>query len=162
MKTYLDPTWPTTGASAGAVARAAGPGARRGIRARGLGLIEMMLAMAISAAVLTAVATALDVSFRSYAVNQENTILMHRARLAMHRITTDIRTTTAHTPPLGSVAEQDFKAGRIATADSIVMLNDAGEQMSYSFDSANRLLMCIDSVGNEYVASRGVTDSARR
>ena len=138
---------------------------RAGGRARGLGLIEMMLALAISAAVLTAVATALDVSFKSYAVNQENANLMQRARLAMHRITTDIRTTTLHAAPTGSAAAADLAVGKIATTPELWLYRDmngdgvytADEMMKYSYDSVNQLVMCIDFQGNEYVLARGVT-----
>jgi hypothetical protein len=136
----------------------AGAVARRAARARGLGLIEMMLALAISAAVLTAVATAIDVSFKSYSVNQENSNLMQRARLAIYRITSDIRQTALHQPPLGSPAYTDFVGGKICTTDDLFLYMDLGRTrvMRYYYDSANKVLMCMDLDGNEFVACRGV------
>ena len=128
-------------------------GARRG--ARGMSIAEMLIALAISASVLTAVAAALDVSFHSYGVNQENANLMQRCRIAMHRITTDIRTTTAHTP-VDPVAVAAFKAGRNTTDTAILMIADNGEQMGYQYDAANKLLNLTDKDGNEYVIARGV------
>lgn len=43
--------------------------ARRRRRARGIGLPEMMIAVAISAALLTAVAISTDASFQAYTIN---------------------------------------------------------------------------------------------
>jgi prepilin-type N-terminal cleavage/methylation domain-containing protein len=126
--------------------------------ARGLGLIEMMIALAISAAVLTAVATAVDVSFKSYSVNQENSNLMQRARLAMYRITSDIRVTALHQPPIGSAAYADFTGGKITTTDDLYLYMDVGKTrlMHYQYDAVNKVLMCITFDGDEFVAARGV------
>ena len=108
----------------------------------------------------TAVATALDVSFRSYAVNQENSILMQRARLAMHRITTDIRTTALHQPEKFTPAYNDFIKGKIVTADTVYLyldLNDiTSDVIRYSYDPMNKMIMCINSAGDEFVVCRGV------
>jgi prepilin-type N-terminal cleavage/methylation domain-containing protein len=133
-----------------------GPLARR--FGRGLGLIEMMIALAISAAVLTAVATAVDVSFKSYSVNQENSNLMQRARLAMYRITSDIRVTALHQPPIGSTAYTDFTGGKITTTDDLYLYMDVGKTrlMHYQYDAVNKLLMCITFDGDEFVVARGV------
>jgi prepilin-type N-terminal cleavage/methylation domain-containing protein len=133
---------------------------RRSARARGLGLIEMMLALAISASVLTAVATAIDVSFKSYAINQENSNLMQRARLAMHRVANDIRTTALHQPDKASAQYADFVTGKIVTVSEIYLYMDLKEDVSdimrYSYDPTNKLLMCINAAGDEYVVARGV------
>ena len=148
MKTHIEYTGNTGGARNGASGTA-----RRGIR--GLSIVEMLIALAISASVLTAVAAALDVSFRSYGVNQENANLMQRCRLAMHRITTDIRTTREHVP-LNAAPLADFKAGRNTADTGILMLADNGELMGYSYDPINKLLNMTDANGNEYVVARGV------
>jgi prepilin-type N-terminal cleavage/methylation domain-containing protein len=133
---------------------------RRQARARGLGLIEMMLALAISASVLTAVATAIDVSFKNYAINQENSNLMQRARLAMHRIANDIRTTALHQPARGTTEYTDFVSGKIVTVSEVYLYMDLKEDISdiirYSYDPTNKLLMCINAAGDEYVVARGV------
>ena len=135
-------------------------GGRCAARARGLGLIEMMLALAISAAVLTAVATAVDISFKSYAANQENSNLMQRARMAMHRITTDIRTTALHQPEKFTPAYNDFIKGKIVTTDTVYLyldLNDiTSDVIRYSYDPMNKMIMCINSAGDEFVVCRGV------
>jgi len=120
----------------------------------------MMLALAISAAVLTAVATAIDVSFKSYAVNQEQSNLMQRARLAMYRLTSDIRTTALHQPPNPSQNYTDFTAGKVVTTSDIYLYMDTdplrSRVMRYYYDSANKVLMCMTFDGDEFVAARGV------
>ena len=133
---------------------------RRSARARGLGLIEMMLALAISASVLTAVATAIDVSFKSYAVNQENTMLMQRARLAMHRIANDVRITALHQPARGTTEYDDFVTGKIVTVNDIFLFMDVNEALSdiihYQYDPTNKLILCVNAAGDEYVVARSV------
>lgn len=153
MNTRLTPTKRPSAARAFA-------GGRRAARARGLGLIEMMLALAISAAVLTAVATAIDISFKSYAANQENASLMQRARMAMHRITTDIRTTALHQPEKFTPAYDDFITGKIVTTDTVYLyldLNDVtSDVIRYSYDPMNKVVMCINAAADEFVVCRGV------
>jgi prepilin-type N-terminal cleavage/methylation domain-containing protein len=143
--------------------RRAAAARRAGAGRRGLGLIEMMIALAISASVLTAVAYAVDVSFKTYSVNQEQAALMQRARLVMYRLTQDIRNTKEHFP-ISPVADKDFKDGRIATDDAIAMYFDAPPgtpaadipMMVYRHDAANKLLVCVNATGDEFVAARGV------
>ena len=67
--------------------------AKRPRGARGLGVVELLISLAISATVLAAVAYAVDMTFRAYSINHEMSDLMQRTRLAMYRITTTIRTT---------------------------------------------------------------------
>ena len=124
-------------------------------RARGVGLVELLLSLAISASILVAVAYAVDVSFRTYSVNQEQTGLMQRARITMHRITTQIRTTAAHNP-VSAAALADFKAGKICTDSGILLIDDDGNQTSYKYDPAAKTVTCIDINGNEFVALKGV------
>jgi len=123
--------------------------------ARGLGIVEMLLALAISAGVLTAVAVALDVSFRSYGINQENANLMQRCRIAMYRISTDIRTASGHTP-MNAAPLKLFTAGRNCTDNSILMIHDNGAQIAYQYDPVNKLLNTVDKNGNEWVVAKGV------
>jgi len=129
--------------------------ARGRTRAHGIGLVELLLALAISAAILVAVAYAVDISFRTYSVNQEQVTLMQRVRLCMYRVLTQIRTTEAH-QPLSAAALADFKAGRIATDTGIVMMDDAGNQTMYKYDAATKTVTCMDPAGDEFIAVRGV------
>ena len=122
---------------------------------KGLGLVELLLALSISASVLVAVAYAVDVSFRAYSVNQEQNTLMQRARITMHRLLTQIRTTAEH-QPYNAAAVADFKAGKIATDSGIRLLDEAGRETSYKYDAAAKEIACVDADGNEFVAVRGV------
>ena len=126
---------------------------RRG--SRGVGLVELLLSLAISASILVAVAYAVDMSFRTYSINQEQTGLMQRARITMHRITTQIRVTAAHNP-VSAAALTDFKAGKICTDTGILLADDDGNQTSYKYDPATKTVSCIDINGNEFVALKGV------
>jgi prepilin-type N-terminal cleavage/methylation domain-containing protein len=135
----------------------AGPFAQRrgGRRGRGVSLVEMMISLAISAAILVSVACAVDVSFRAYSVNQEQSTLMQRARLAMHRITTQIRMTALH-QPVAATPLADFKAGKVTTDKSIILYDAANNQIAYKYNAGSKELYCVDIDGNEFVALRGV------
>lgn len=93
-------------------------------RHHGVGLVELLIALSISATLLTAVAIAVDASFKGYAINQSQAQLMQRARLTMNRITTYIRGTTEHLPD-DDDAQTDFENGLITQASAIRMMLDA-------------------------------------
>jgi hypothetical protein len=129
---------------------------RRGTGAkRGLGVVELLIALAISAAVLAAVALAVDMSFRAYSINQEQSDLMQRSRLAMYRLVTTIRTTGAH-QPLSLPALADFKSGLVVTDTGISMLDANDRPVTYSFDPVTSQVVVTDSTGGKYVLLRGV------
>jgi prepilin-type N-terminal cleavage/methylation domain-containing protein len=71
---------------------------RRVVASRGLSLIEMLLALAISAMLLTATMVALDASFKAYASAAEQASSQAATRMVTHRLVTLIRTSTAHGP----------------------------------------------------------------
>lgn len=93
-------------------------------RRRGVGLVELLVALAICAALLTAVAVAVDASFTAYGENQTQAQLLQRARMVMNRITTYIRGTTQHLPD-DDEAQDDFQAGLVTTASAIRMMLDS-------------------------------------
>lgn len=59
---------------------------------RGFSLVEMLVALAISAVLLTAALAALDASFRSYKVTTDSASTHVVSRIVMHRVMTMIRT----------------------------------------------------------------------
>lgn len=61
-------------------------------RARGFSLIEVLIALAITATLLTATLSALDASFKSYKATTESASTHVIARIVMQRITGMIRT----------------------------------------------------------------------
>jgi prepilin-type N-terminal cleavage/methylation domain-containing protein len=69
-----------------------------GLRRRGFSLVEMLIALAISAALLTASLSALDASFRSYQVTTESASTNIVSRIVMQRILAMIRTGTEFGP----------------------------------------------------------------
>jgi hypothetical protein len=124
-------------------------------RRNALAVVELLLALAIGGMILVAVAYCVDASFKAYSINQEQSDLMQRARLAMHRILTEIRTTSIHAP-LDPIAEANFYAGLVVTDKAIRTVDSKERQLTFDFDPANGLLVCHDRMGNEYVLLRGV------
>ena len=72
--------------------------------------MRWLIALAIGSMVLVAVSYCVDAAFRAYSINQEQSDLMQRSRLAMHRILTAVRTTDAHAP-VDAAAKLGFEMG---------------------------------------------------
>lgn len=130
--------------------------ARRGSAARrGLAVVELLIALAIGGMILVTVAFCVDAAFRAYSINQEQSDLMQRSRLAMHRILTAIRTTDAH-EPADAVAKAAFESGIVVTDKGIKMFDAYNNPVGFEFDQANGTLIATDRSGTEYVLLRGV------
>ncbi len=122
-------------------------------RARcGIALIEMLVALAISATLLTAVAVATDAAFTAYRINQEHASTLQRARLALHRMLGEIRATDAHAPLNLTSA---FAAGQTVTDSGIRMIDTAGAEVTYRHDPATHRLYA-DIAGGSHVLLEGV------
>jgi prepilin-type N-terminal cleavage/methylation domain-containing protein len=84
---------------------------RRRIR-RGFNLVELLMALAISAALLSATMVSLDASFMAYQTTTEVASTHTIGRLAINRMLTLIRTGTEFGPfpldPMDSIVESDF------------------------------------------------------
>lgn len=107
---------------------------------RGLGIPELLIALAISSALLVATGAALHTSFKAYGVNQSQSMLAQRARVALHRIITYIRTTQDHQPDNDEPLD-DFHAGLVCTDSAIRMLID--ESSGLIFRQQNNALMMV-------------------
>jgi type II secretory pathway component PulJ len=94
-----------------------------------VGLVELLIALAISAALLTATAAALDASFKAYRTNQETGDLTQRARLAMHRMLTEIRATQSHEP--ASAVNEAFRSGLNVDSTSIRIYSNDTNAIEY-------------------------------
>jgi prepilin-type N-terminal cleavage/methylation domain-containing protein len=105
---------------------------------RGVSLVELLVALAITASLMTAVAIAVDASFKGYAINQSQAQLMQRARLTMNRLTTYIRGTSQHLPD-DDTAQTQFEAGLITQGTSIRMMLDSTNGVIFR-QSGNQLL----------------------
>ena len=135
--------------------RVQGSGFRRSIgRRRGIGLIELLVALSISAALLTATAVAIDASFKAYAINQEQSDLTQRSRLAIYRMTTMIRQTKLHAPHTATLAGQ-FAGGATVTDSGIDMFDLNGQAITYTYDAANKQLLAVVG-GTSHVMCDGV------
>jgi prepilin-type N-terminal cleavage/methylation domain-containing protein len=88
------------------------PGPRRRPARRGFNLVEMLIALAITAALLTATMVALDASFMAYQATTEVASTHTIGRLTMHRILALIRTGIEFAPapadPRDSIRESDY------------------------------------------------------
>jgi len=127
---------------------------KRPPRRAGVGLVETLIALTIAAALLTATAAAIDASFKAYEVNQEQSLLMQRARLAMHRILTQIRVTAEHGPH-DSTLNGNFTAGTVITDTGIEMFD--ADDVLYAFHhdpDTQQLLLQVD--GTDHVLLEGV------
>ena len=85
---------------------------RRRLARRGFNLVEMLIALAITAALLAATMVALDASFMAYQSTTEVASTHTIGRLTMHRILALVRTGIEFTPvpddPRNSVCESDY------------------------------------------------------
>ena len=75
-----------------------GPRTARRARRGGFSLVEVLVALAITATMLTAAMTALDTSFKSYKVTTEGASTNIVARMVMARVMTMVRTGTQFGP----------------------------------------------------------------
>jgi len=64
----------------------------------GVSLVEALIALAITAILLTATMVATDASFRAYATATEQASTQSSVRLVTHRLLSMVRTSTAHGP----------------------------------------------------------------
>jgi prepilin-type N-terminal cleavage/methylation domain-containing protein len=125
-------------------------------RRRGLGMVELLIAMSISASLLTAVAVAVDACFRGYRANQEQAILMQRSRVSQNFVCTSIRTTKMHSP-LGDQQQKDFDGGAIVTDTGIEMFDLNDKLVKFEWDVPTKRLLVTQS-GKTNVLAYGVED----
>jgi prepilin-type N-terminal cleavage/methylation domain-containing protein len=130
--------------------RPAAPRAARRRQRRGMGLVELLIALSISAALLTATAVAVDASFYAYGVNQSQTVLAHRARVAMHRIVTYIRSTSEHRPDNDDPID-DFEAGIVCNDSAIRMLLTDTSGVIFRQQGTQLLMVPFNIVGGALV-----------
>src|SRR4051812_1900667 len=107
---------------------------------RGATLVEMLIGLAIAAALLTAVAFAMDASTRGYQINQQQSDLTQRARLGLHRMLTTIRAGEGH-QPLGNSAKLDFESGYAVQDTGLSMDSDDGVYTVYRYDAPNKRIL---------------------
>jgi len=108
-------------------------------------LVELLVALAITAILLTAVAVAFNASIINYRENEDMFKAINTARQALFRITTQIRT--------GLVDPND-----IASTDRCTVLCADGSKVTYRYDDSpdNTLSLHDDGTGSDYVLCENV------
>ncbi len=127
---------------------------RRKISSRGVGLIELLVSLAIVAALLAATGAAVKAALDAYQVNQTQTDLTGRARLTVSRLLAAIRTARDHAP--STAAKSALFAGGQRVVDSGLALFDAdGRDVRFAFDAPSGELRQTTG-GETAVLARGV------
>ena len=111
-----------------------------------LTIVEMLIALAITAILLAAVAVAFNASVVSYRVNEDTFKAINSARQALSRITTQLRTATAVDPN-----DPNNKCS---------MITAEGDDITYQYNSTyNRLYLITndDLTDSDYVLCDNVT-----
>ena len=114
----------------------------------GLTMVELLVALAITALLLAAVAVAFHASIVNYQENEETFKAINSARQALFRMTTQIRT--------GLVDPND-----IANENTCTLLCADESEVTYRYDSADNTLYLHDhNTSMDYVLCENVTAMA--
>lgn len=111
----------------------------------GFTLAEILIALAITAILLTAVAVAFNASVINYSENEDIYKAINGARQAVFRITSQLRTATAADPN--------------APSNECTLITADGENLTYRYDGAGKILYLItndDLTDSDYVLCEGV------
>jgi prepilin-type N-terminal cleavage/methylation domain-containing protein len=125
--------------------------------ARGFSLVEMLIALAISAALLVAVLSALVASFRAYQATTEQASTHVVGRVIMHRMMALVRNGVDFGP-----LPEDAR-DRYVVTDEFVFVDDDGREIALRLDrAASALLMQVDDAAEQLLLEgvRGPVDSA--
>ena len=116
----------------------------------GFTIVELLLALAISAMLLVAVAVAFNASATNYRENEEIFRTINTARQALTRITSQLR--TADSVDLAAPGNQcSFYTGDATPENLTYEFRDAGDAIY-----PNTLLLTTNSNGNSYVLCENV------
>lgn len=111
---------------------------------RGFSLLELMVALAISAILLTSALVALDASFRAYRRTTEEAATHTTARMAMHRLLALIRTGTDFGPLPANPLDDELEI------DYFEVLTPDGRWVVVRWDGeARQLLIAVDTADGD-------------
>ncbi len=119
---------------------------RKSRNKNGFGLVELLIALAITALLLVAVAVAFNASVMNYAQNEDMFKAVNSARQALVRITTQLRTGYLVDPNAPSNECSFYTAG--------------GEDITYRYNAAENKLYLItndDPSDSDYVLCDNIT-----
>ncbi len=124
-------------------------------RARGFSLVEMLIALAISAALLVAVLSALVASFRAYQATTEQASTHVVGRVIMHRMMALVRNSVDFGP-----LPEDAR-DRYVVTDEFIFVDEDGREIALRLDrAASALLMQVDDAAEQLLLEgvRGPVD----
>ena len=114
---------------------------------KGFSLIEVLVALAISAVLLAAVAMAFNASIMNYNDNRDISNALNTARQAIMRITNELRCATA--------------VSTSTPSNECTFLAADGRDITYRFDSTNQAVYLVtnyDLFDSDYVLCENITD----
>jgi len=127
-------------------------------RAEGFTLVELLLGLAISGMLLAALAAAFNASVVNYQENREAYEAVNNARLALFRMTTQLRTAGWEDPNGVIVAVTPDDPDDPNAASRCSFYTSSGEDITYEFRSPDRTLYLITNAdGQESVLCGNVT-----
>lgn len=111
----------------------------------GFTIVEILIALAVTGLLLTAIAVAFNASITNYQENEDIFKTINSARQALSRITSQLRT--------GLVDPND-----VASNDRCKLLCSDGSTITYRYDNAdNKLYLHDHSTASDYVLCENVT-----
>ena len=110
----------------------------------GFGVVELLIALAITAMLLVAVAVAFNASMMNYRHNEDTFNAVNRARQALFRITTQLRT--------------GYMVDPCAPSNECSFYTAGGDDITYEYRNADdKLYLITNSNGQEYVLCDNIT-----
>ncbi len=132
---------------------------RRQSRDRGLSIVELLMALAISAMLLTATTLAIDASFKAYASAAQTASTQTSTRMVTHRLLAMLRNSSAHEPMTLAYAQSVDAAATqtndIIEANFMELVDSESRRIRVRWDSATQQLW-VDRLN---LISGTVTDS---
>lgn len=117
---------------------------------RGFNLVELLIALAITAALLTATIVALNASFMAYQATTEVASTHSIGRLTMHRLMSMVRIGHEFEPTPANPLTTEV------TSDYIQFRNPNGEVVQVSYDDVTEAIYVSIDYGTEYALLEGV------
>ncbi len=129
---------------------------------RGLSLVEMLISLAISAMLLTATMVAIDASFVAYATSAEMASTNAAARMVQNRITTLIRTTTAHGPLMPDEDKDVTLDGNTITSPYIELQQPDGQFIRVEYRANKQELWLVQDPFSESPTAQPIVGGVTR
>jgi prepilin-type N-terminal cleavage/methylation domain-containing protein len=113
---------------------------RKAGRRRGVSLVEAIIALAISAILLTATMVATDASFKSYANAAQQASTQSSSRMVMYRMLAMLRNSTEHATAEGTLVLN------AQTSNGVAFIDPQGRDLTIEWRSDDQRLVYIERV----------------